>query len=129
MWGLLRKVLTMSESNESQPAVRADENWGLLLEAVVVTAGDPVLVRTTGEGVTAGRIAAAAGSSVVLREVVPMWSWSGGSGTGSLHDLAQDASIQVRRSAILPWAIILDVHSVQPLTEERYVQLRETPAS
>lgn len=109
--------------------IKSDPAWGLMLEALELKIGAPVLVRTRNEGVTAGILAAAAEDKVALKPAVPVWSWSGTGGTGSVHDLAEAPTVQIRRSAIRPWLVITEVASIQPLSPERYQEICDAPTS
>lgn len=107
-----------------------DEAWGLVMEAIDLRVGAPVVVRSVDQGVIVGTLAAAAGRMVALRDATPLHSWTGcGQGTGSVYDLIAHPEAVAIRSEPVSMIVVLNVSDVVPITAERAAQLAAGPRS
>ena len=97
-----------------------------LIEAMEVPQGTPVLVRSAEYGVGVGRLHAARGAGVVLRDAVHLRTWSGtGKNNGSCYDLIEQGT--AIRDAEMVLGLIREVGDIWVISEERYEDLRTGP--
>ena len=105
-----------------------DGTWGLICETLDLELGTWVVVRSQGQGVSVGRLRAASGDTVGLTDCTHLHRWSGcGRGTGSVYDLIAHPEAKVERSEPVERIVIVGVSDVTPVSEERAIQLSNSP--
>lgn len=103
-----------------------DENFSLLMEAIELSIGDLVAVRSVDHGCCVGRLAGGVGRSVALRDSIHLHSWNGTGGKGTLYDLLRDyQSATCARSAVQQRVIVHEVSDITPISEEVYRHFAE----